>query len=77
VVVCVNPDDLRTSLDQQVVRDGSGGVRDVQNRGRTHSQLESHRGCYKAQASWSFDLLEVCRQIYHEGKIVPPRRHTL
>ena len=69
VVVCVNPDDYRTGLDQQVIRDGTVGLRDLPNRGRSHMQLESHKECYKTQDVWSLDLLGVCRQINHEGKL--------
>lgn len=68
VVVCVNCDDFTNGLDQQVIRDGTVGVRTVENRRATHSQLQSHTKCYRAHETWSLNLLKVCRQIYHEGK---------
>lgn len=77
MVVCVNCDDFTNGLDQQIIRDGSGGVRDVQNRGKTHSQLDSHKECYRVHETWSLDLLAVCRKIYHEGKVLPPKRDLL
>jgi hypothetical protein len=68
VVVCVNSDDFTDSADRQMIHGIRDGIVEVKNRGVTHSQLESHKKCYQAHATWSLNLLGVCRQIYHEGK---------
>ena len=68
VVVCVNCDDFTDSLDRQMIHGIRDGIIEEKNRGVTHSQLETHKECYQAHATWSLNLLGTCRQIYHEGK---------
>jgi hypothetical protein len=68
VVVCVNSDDFTDGLDRQMIHGIRDGIVEMKNRDVTHSQLESHKECYKAHETWSLNLLGVSRQIYHEGK---------
>jgi hypothetical protein len=60
----VNSDDFTDDLDRQMIRGIRDGIVEVER----HSQLKSHKECYKAHETWSLSLLGVSRQIYHEGK---------